>query len=414
MAKPPPRTPPISYDEALERIAQLADRGQATQRSLNQAHGSILAEDIRMQRDQPPFDRATMDGYAINPLPGKADYTVIGVIHAGENHQLSPQPGEAVRIMTGSSCPPNTTVVPIERSDGGEAVVQISDAADREPGRNIAWRGEDAASGEIVVPAGSLLTPTVLAAAAMAGATDLSTWQAPPVTVCTTGDEVGGEGDAGIADSNGPLLSGLVEAFHLTHTRQHLADDADALQGVLQQAASRSGIVMTTGGVSAGNKDFVPAAATAAGYEQIVHGVAIQPGKPVLIAEHPSGAMLLGLPGNPVSVLATAHLFLPAILQLWQPGRSLGWCSCPLATDWQHRKRRRLFLPARLTADGLIPISWHGSGDLLAAAHGDGLVDLAVGADLKKGESVRFLPYAGMTAGMGIPLPGSRSETQRC
>ena len=356
---------PISYDEALARIAQLAPRGKEATVSLDQAHGAILAKDVRMQRDQPPFDRATMDGYALNPIAGQSSYRVIGVIHAGDNHQFTLAPGEAVRIMTGASCPANTTVVPIERSDGGEAQVEIPEAADREPGRNIAWRGEDAAAGEVVVPAGSLLTPTVLAAAAMAGANSLPIWEVPEVQVCTTGDEVGGEGDAGIADSNGPLLDGLLKALDLPHARQHLADDAGQLTQVLAEASSSGKLVITTGGVSAGVKDFVPASALAAGYQEILHGVAIQPGKPVFIAEHASGSLLIGLPGNPVSVLATAHLFLPALLQAWQPQRPLGWCQLPLACAWEHRKRRRLFLPARLTPSGVEPISWHGSGGSL-------------------------------------------------
>ena len=405
---------PISYDEALDLIAQLPAQGQRIQVTLNKAHGAICAEDVRMQRDQPPFDRATMDGYALNPVPGQVAYSVIGTVHAGENRDFKPQPGEAVRIMTGAPCPPDTTVVPIERTNGGEQTVEVAEESDRQPERNIAWRGEDAAAGDIVVPSGSLLSPTVLAAAAMAGATHLQIWQAPEVSVYTTGDEVGGAGEAGIADSNGPLLDGILRAVNLNHQRQHVADNAAPLEAALKAASEQARIAITTGGVSAGTKDFVPAAAAAAGYEQILHGVAIQPGKPVLVAKHPSGSILLGLPGNPVSVLATAHLFLPAILAAWQPGRSTGWCDLPLACAWRHRKRRRLFLPARLSAEGVFPISWHGSGDLLAAAHGDGLIDLEVGADLAAGDRVRFLPYVGMTTGLGIPLPGKRAANDRC
>lgn len=404
----------IDVEQALSLIADLPSAGVAEVRPLLDALGCVTAAPVTMNRDQPPFDRATMDGYAIALDGDRSSFDVIGTVHAGETAAVNPQPGQAVRIMTGAPCPPDVTVVPIERTDGGETTVTVTDTDSLVPGRNIAWRGEDAAAGATVVPAGTRLDATALAAVAMAGANQVAVWQPPAVTILTTGDEVGASGEAGIADSNGPLLLGLCQAMGLSPIRQHITDQTDALIAALQGAAASGGIVITTGGVSAGSRDLVPAAATAAGFGQVFHHVAMQPGKPLLCARHASGAMLLGLPGNPVSVLATAHIFLPATLERWLPGLRSGWIDATIAVPWQHRKRRRLFLPCRFTAGGVTPIDWNGSGDLLAATHGDGLIDLSPGCALQPGDVVRVLPYAGHQPGAGLPLPSGRGSADRC
>jgi len=391
----------LSFDEAIEIIHGLPRRGDTETVPLIDGDGRVLAEDVRLDRDVPGFDRATMDGFAVALDGDRRSFEVIGTIHAGENKDLAPAAGQAVRIMTGAPCPPDVTVVPVECTDAHNgsqtdaATVTITEADALVAGRNIAWQGEDGRAGDPVARAGQRVNPMMLSSIAMAGATGLTVWKRPRAGIVTTGDEVGGSGRAGIRDSNGPLLVTLLRAFGCEVTRTHAKDDPDELRAALAAAAATSDIVVTVGGVSAGAKDLVPAAAAELGFQTVFHKVAMQPGKPVLVCRHAEGRFFVGLPGNPVSVIATAHLILGPVLGRLHGGWEPGWVELPLARPFAHRGRRRLFLPARLHGQGVAPVDWNGSGDLLAAAHGDGLIDAAPGTDLDGGDAIRFLPYVG-------------------
>ncbi|MGK0482475.1 MAG: molybdopterin molybdotransferase, partial [Planctomycetota bacterium] len=314
-------------------------------------------------------------------------------------------PGEAVRIMTGAPAPSGTSVVPIERTsfEEGQSEVEIDHVP--EPRRNIAWRGEDAHEGDVLVARGTRLAPAHLSVAAMAGAVEAVVFRRPVVSVVTTGDEVGSTGAAGIRDSNGPLLDGLLDALGVDVVRRHARDNEGELAGALEDAASSADVVVTTGGVSMGTRDLVPSMLDQLGFEQVFHKVQVQPGKPVLVASRGDGALFIGLPGNPVSVLATAHLFLLPALGHYLGGWAPRWIQVPMAAEYEHKGRRHLFLPATLGDAGLCPVDWNGSGDLIAAAAADGLVELPVGATFQAGQRARFLPYIGHSIGERSALP---------
>ena len=358
-----------------------------------------MARPVLLDSDVPGFDRATMDGYAV-ALDGPRDrFQVIDTILAGEDKDTRPKAGQAVRIMTGAPCPPDVTVIPIERTDGGQELVTVTDQDALVPGRNIAWRGEDGHEGDTVAASGQRLSPIMLSSIAMAGATKVEVWRRPRVGIVTTGDEVGSESKAGIRDSNGPLLLSLLAAFGCDVHRAHARDDEGALRAALADAGQERDVVVTVGGVSMGDRDLVPSAATALGYETVFHKVAMQPGKPVLVCRHPDARFLVGLPGNPVSVIATAHLILGPVLGRLLGGWEPGWIDLPLAGEVARRGRRHLFLPATLGAGGVTPVPWNGSGDLLAAAAADGLVDLGPGdTPMSQGDTIRFMPYVGVRA----------------
>lgn len=396
----------ITFEESQAQLAALELSARPESVSLTDAASRVLAEDVRLDRDQPGFDRSTMDGYAVC-LDGNRDrFDVVATILAGQTFEGTLAPGQAVRIMTGAPCPENVTVVPIELTDGGQDQVHITDAKALSPGRNIAWRGEDGHAGDVILRAGTRLGPANLSAAAMAGAKDLAVAIAPRVAIVTTGDEVGqGDSAASIHDSNGPLLEAFLRSLHCAIRRSHARDEEGALEKSLTQAKESSDVVVTTGGVSAGSRDLVPDTINRLGFETVFHKVAIQPGKPVLLARHPRGTIFLGLPGNPVSVLATAHLFLLPVLRKLLGQSSSAWRRLPLAIDWQHPGKRHLFLPAALDDAGIRPVRWNGSGDLLAAATGDGLVELPAGGSWTAGELISFLPFVGHTLGDRAVLP---------
>ena len=388
----------LTYSEALERIAALSVSSRRERIPVAGAYGRVLADDVRMDRDQPSFDRATMDGYAVALDGTRTVYSVVGTVLAGQHYGESLDAGQCVRIMTGAPCPQGTTVVPIERTDGGSAQVTI-EAQALVQGRNIARQGEDARAGDLVLRAGTRLGPATLSAVAMAGCKEAEVFVPPRVAIVTTGDEVGGGGPAGIHDSNGPLLLALCAGLGLAAQRVHCLDEPAALEAALRAAQESAEVVVTVGGVSMGTHDLVPGCAERAGFQQVFHKVAVQPGKPLLVSQHASGTLLAGLPGNPVSVLATSHLFLSRMLGLFEGGWSPQWLDLPIAAAKEHRGKRHLFLPASLGSGGVRPVDWNGSGDLLSAATGDGLVELPVGCNYALGDMVRFLPFLGHGVG---------------
>ncbi len=403
----------ISYQEAMARIAALPVRSRPEALPLGQALGRVLAQGVVLPRDQPPFDRATMDGYAVAVPPAGRSFPVqarvVGEVRAGSSWQGALQLGEAVRIITGAPCPAGTTVVPIERTslvEGPEDGQQVRcEASALAHGRNIAWRGEDGVAGSLVAMPGTLITPSVAALLGMCGLASVLVEPMPRIAVITTGDEVGSGGDAGIGDSNGPFLAGFAQVLRCPLQRQHVRDERSALRTAIAQAAEDADLLVTTGGVSASAADLVPEAALACGFMEVFHHVAIQPGKPVLVARHPNGCLMAGLPGNPVSVVATAHLFLLPLLGRLLCGWSWSWWHLPIANDRTGASRHQ-FLPARLGSRGVEVIPWNGSGDLLAAAGADGLVELLPGVSITAGTPVRFLPYIGSSAGgVGIIPP---------
>jgi molybdopterin molybdotransferase len=302
--------------------------------------------------------------------------------------------------MTGASVPVGGTVVPWERAREQDGAVVVADPADRAPGRNIAWRGEDGRAGARVMVAGTILSPVLVALAAMAGAGRLRVMRPPTVAVITTGDELG----TIVNDCNGPLLAALATTWRCPAVADHAGDTGEALAAALARAASAQ-VIVTTGGVGGSERDLVLPAARAAGFSIVLYEVAMQPGKPVLLMRHDDGRVLVGLPGNPVSVLATAHLILRVVLKRLGAPLDDGWTTQPLAQAHQARGKRLLFRPAHTSAAGLVLVPWNGSGDLCAAAAGEGLVEIPSGVSWQAGELVRFLPYAGTVPGHYGVLP---------
>ncbi len=388
---------PIPYNEALARIAAVAPVAGAERVPLAQAAGRVLAETVRAGGDQPPFDRATMDGYAFVPDPERTAWTVAGTVLAGQVAS-PPAPGACWRIMTGAPVPAGCTVVPVEQTDGGRERMTLPVPVPAV--RNVAFRGEDARTGAGVAQPGLALDPAAVAALAMAGADTVAVARRPRVRILTSGDEVGAAGPAGIRDTNGPFLAAWCAALGWRARCAPLADDGAAVRAALAQKAD---LIITTGGVSMGDRDLIPGALRDLGADLVFHGVDIQPGKPVLLARR-GRTWIVGLPGNPVSVIATAHLILlPLLARLgWAAPRP--WLDLPLTTP-AAAKARRLFLPGRLVPGGVAPVAWNGSGDGYAAAHAHGLLDVPANARLAAGERVRFLPYLGHAVGVGVELP---------
>jgi molybdopterin molybdotransferase len=282
----------------------------------------VLAADVQVADDVPPFPCSAMDGYAVAPGPAGRALSVVGESRAGTPSEQSLGDGQAIRISTGAAVPESATaVIPQENVslDGGEG--EIVTRAPVHEGDNVRHRGEDMRAGTTVLEAGTLLGAAELGAAVSAGAAQLTVARRPAVQVLSTGDELKAPGEplgpGEIHNSNGPMLVALAEhQGAVCAPPARLPDDRTATEAGLAEALEHADVVIITGGVSVGPHDHVKPALETLGVEQVFWRVALQPGKPTWFGRR-GRTLVFGLPGNPVSAVVTFGLFVrPALAAL--------------------------------------------------------------------------------------------------
>lgn len=306
----------ISFPEALAVLSgAIAAPGTTRDIPLEEALGRVLAREIVADVDWPPFDTSAMDGYAVrlaDAASGRPIGERPGLVAAGEAHPEPLSPGEVVRIMTGAPLPAGTeAIVPVERSrrEGGFVQFDAPPAA----GAHIRRRGESISAGSRLLSPGRRLRPVDVALAALAGMDPIPAFPAPRITVAATGDEIvrGRERPqtGRLRDSNGPMLLAECLARGWPARRAPaVPDEPSAVRALFETAGAEEDFLVTTGGVSEGDLDLLPAAALQSGFEILFHGVGIRPGKPVVFARR-GRTFWIGLPGNPVSASVAFHLF---------------------------------------------------------------------------------------------------------
>jgi molybdopterin molybdotransferase len=386
---------------ALAAVAPLEGPGE--QAGLDEAAGRVLVEPVRADRDLPPFDRAQMDGYALRAadLAENRAFPVAAVVPAGASGRVTVPPGRCAKIATGAPLPPETdTVVQHELSDRGDPVRFTVESMPA--GHAVHPRGADARSGDVLVPAGSLLAPHHLAIAASVGAVDLRVARRPRTAVLTSGDEVVAPATRSlpqhqIRNSNATLATHLLTRFGAGPViARHVPDEPAATRAAVDESLAAADLIVTVGGISAGERDYFPDAFAAGDVRLALRGAAIQPGKPVIVGRAAGGAVVVGLPGNPVSVLACACLFAwPIVRVMLGVGPQLPWRTVTLDEPVRPNPRRQAFRPACLVGDGRARVPrWAGSGDLVHTAPTDGLVRLPVqAAAVDAGTVVPMLPW---------------------
>lgn len=312
----------IPVEEALARILEGVEPLPAEQVMLAEAHGRVLASDAISRRTQPPLSVSAMDGYAVRAADVQtAPVTLrrVGVVAAGQVYEGTVQPGQAVRIFTGAPVPPGADTIVIQentRADGED--VEILEPAG--PGRHIRAAGIDFRAGEAGLRAGRRLTARDIGLAAAMGLPWLSVRRQPRVALLATGDEIvlPGEpvGPAQIISSSGPGLTAFVRACGAVPINLGVARDSpEALQEAARGAAGVD-ILVTLGGASVGEHDLVQSALAERGLQVAFWKIAMRPGKPLMFGRI-GATRVLGLPGNPVSAMVCALLFLrPLIAKL--------------------------------------------------------------------------------------------------
>jgi molybdopterin molybdotransferase len=390
----------LTIDEALaavlSRVRPLADELLP----LELAAGRVLAEAARAEVDLPPFPSSAMDGFAVRAADTPGHLPVSFRIAAGRPATEPLRAGEAMGIATGGTVPDGAdAVVPIEDVSERDGGVDVPDAV--EAGRHVRLRGGDVAAGSVVLEPGVVLTPARVGALAAAGVAHVRCARRPRVAVLTTGTELRSPGQqlepGQIYESNGPMLAAaLASAGAEVERLAPVADDEGAHRAALAQALGTD-VAVTSGGVSVGPHDLVRSVAAELGVEEVFWGVAMRPGKPLSFGVC-GDTLVFGLPGNPVSSLVGAELFVrPALLALQgalQPGPR--WLSGVLAGPARRNDRRDELARARaVERDGVVRLellSGQESHMIVRAAAADALVHIPRGAgELPAGAPVRYL-----------------------
>jgi len=399
----------ISADEALSFLLARAQPTNKTERiATTDALGRVLAERQTSAINVPPLDNSAMDGYAVRFADlvsnGATRLRVTQRIPAGTVGQPLGV-GCAARIFTGAPVPAGCDAVVMQENCSAEGDMVTINRAPR-MGENIRRAGEDITVEAEVLPAGIRLRPQEMGLAASVGIAALPVYRKLKVATFFTGNEIVMPGEplkpGHIYNSNRFVLVGLLQALDCDIVDLGIVPDSFAATvKVLEEAATRADLIITSGGVSVGEEDHVKTAVESVGVLDLWK-IAIKPGKPLAFGTV-GNTPFIGLPGNPVSAFVTFCLFVrPFIL------RSQGVTSTAPQVfslkadfDWPKPDKRREFLRARLhmADDGMVSAQLYpnqGSGVLTSTTWADGLVEVAESTPIRRGETVKFLPFSGM------------------
>ena len=391
----------LPVEVALARLLEMADATPILERErlpLAAIEGRVLAEDLQSTLDLPPWPNSAMDGYALRVADWTGEPLVVTQkIFAG----MAPeplQPGTCARIFTGAPVPVGADCVEMQENAQvlADQRVQFSEAL--HPGQNIRPQGQETTVGELVLSAGTRLGPIEQGLAASLGCAELDVVRKVRVAVLSTGDELVEPGQAlgpgQIYNSNRVLLCSwlkrlgcdVVDAGILPDNLQATRERLTALDGV--------DLILSTGGVSVGEADFLGVALREAG-ELTLWKLAIKPGKPLTVG-HFQGVPVIGLPGNPASTLVTFALLARPYLLRRQGVQELTPLQfrVPAGFDWPKAGNRREYLRGRLEQGRAIIYRNQSSGVLRSAAWAEGLVEVLEERTLGEGDWVNFIPLS--------------------
>jgi molybdopterin molybdotransferase len=386
----------LTYEQArnkvIEEVGKRRGPSATTAVSVWDALGLVLAQQVKTDREYPPFDRSTRDGYAVRSkeTAPSAQLKRVGEIKAGDTVRESLAAGTCLQIMTGAAVPSGAdAVVMIEQTSREGDLVRFERAA--QPGQNIVQRGSEARAAQSILTPGMRLGYAELALAAQVGAVQLECARRPRVAILSTGDEVvlidETPGPFQIRNSNSVSLAAQVRIAGGEPVLGNAADRIEDLGEKIERGLKEDALVLS-GGVSMGKYDLVESALKAMGAEFFFDAVAIRPGKPAVFGMC-QGKPVFGLPGNPVSTMVTFELS-------GAEARALPLVEARLAEGMKEKPGLTHFLPARVEWRGgmaqVRALKWQGSGDIAALAKANCF--LVVPADREKieaGENVSVL-----------------------
>jgi molybdopterin molybdotransferase len=363
-------------------------------RPLASLSGAVLAQSVRAERDQPPFDRVTMDGIAFASQAwrdGRRTFRIAGTQAAGEPPLQLHDAKECVEAMTGAILPTGCDcVVPVERLTIADGTATVDDEVAVAPFLNVHTRGLDAREGDLLLARGTRLRAPELAVLASCGLPRADVHADPRIVVVTTGDELVAPDEPiaawQVRRSNSDALRGALNLRGFQRVAEdHLPDDHSVLAARLAVHLATHDVVVLTGGVSMGRFDHVPSVLRGLGVVEVLHKVAQRPGKPIWFGIGPQGQTVFGLPGNPVSALVCLLRYtIPALAAMMGARQPNGPEYVPLGAPFSVKPALWLFLPVQVEHSptmGFVamPRPTRGSGDFVSLLGTDGFVELPPG-----------------------------------
>jgi molybdopterin molybdotransferase len=398
----------ISVEAHLADILSTVRRLSPIQLAISEAEGCVLAEDITASRPLPPFDNSAMDGYALiaaDVAEASKDapvrLRVSGEVAAGDSGAYAVTPGSCLRITTGAKLPGGAdAVIPVEQTDGG--VAQVSIKAPVSPGDSVRYSGGDARQGEVLLPAGTQLSPMQIAVLAASGRARAEVYPRPRLAVLSTGNELANPGQplapGKIWDSNSYMLTAAAhEAGCLAYRHGPIPDDPLEMLPAIEDQLLRADLIVTSGGVSMGGEhDVVKETLSRLGTVSF-RKVAMQPGMPQgfgTIGE--DRTPIFTLPGNPVSAYVSFQLFVRAALGALQGqlDRRLPMVPATVTGPLRSPPGRRSYLRAVLNAaEGtVVPLTGQGSHQIATLGRANALIVVPEWVvHMNEGDSVEVL-----------------------
>jgi molybdopterin molybdotransferase len=373
----------ITVQEAIQILDNTPVTPRIIRLALSTAIGLRLAEDIHSDRDYPPFDKAVMDGFAVRSadVASPTSLRIVETIPAGTTSQQELKSGQAAAIMTGAPLPAGAdAVVPVEETSRQRDRVQINTPA--RSGFAIARRGSDIEAGRLVLPRGIRLGPAQAAVAASVGASTVSVYARPRVAVLSTGDELieidQTPREAQIRNSNSVMMVALLEQLGCeVHNLGIVRDDPALIREALTRGLE-SDALFITGGMSMGERDYVPALLREMGLTLAITKLRIKPGKPFVFAtQHKPAAIkyVFGLPGNPVSAyVCTLRLAARILSRLAGGPPDPPIYQLVLTEPLPANGTREFYQPAIQNGSSVTPLSWNGSADIYTLAAANALI----------------------------------------
>jgi molybdopterin molybdotransferase len=393
----PPVNQLLTVAEAIAILDAASVHPRIERISLQSASTRRLAQDLIADRDDPPFDKSLMDGYALRAADGNV-LRIVGDIPAGQSASRSIEPGESMSIMTGAPIPPGAdAVVPIEQTsrDGDTLRIQITP----KPGQAIAPRGQDCRAGTAVLRRGTALGPAQIAVAASIGAATIDVFARPRVAILSTGDEIvpidEQPAPTQIRNSNSHMLHALLTRLGCdVHDLGIIADDPELIRAKMEAGLSNNDALFVTGGMSMGEYDYVPRLLAEMGVEIRISKLRIKPGKPFVFGvrasddapRSPNGAphvhaglppdkLVFGLPGNPVSGYVCTLRLAARLLARIAGGQPTEASTAILRQALPPNGPREFYQPAILNNAGEIdPLTWKGSADIYTLSAASALI----------------------------------------
>ncbi len=386
---------PITFEKSYETVMSSAFNVGDENVSYTESLNRVLSGDVRSDMYLPPFDKATVDGFACRRADLGNEMEILETIAAGMNPGRKISQNQCSRIMTGA-------VVP----EGADMVFMVEDSEIKPSGKvickasftkeNISYKGEDIKSGKVVLHDGTFIRPQEIAVMASVGCTMVRVSRKVRITVISSGDElvepVEKPGLSQIRNSNAYQLMAQIERAGAIGKYLGIArDNEDETFMIVKKALTGSDIVIITGGVSMGDFDFIPSVLEKAGVKILFSRVKVQPGKPTTFGIHHE-SLVFGLPGNPVSSFVQFELLIrPLIYRMMN--YDFKPLIIPLAMEaaFARRSADRLgWIPVKITEEGKVsPVEYHGSAHISSLVNADGFIALEIGKHkLEKGEVV--------------------------